>query len=41
MKLEAANDNRRRRTAADEAYTRMVCMLGASVLFVALMWIAG
>jgi len=41
MKRQADNDNRRRRTRADEAYTRMVFMLGAMVLFVAAMWLAG
>ena len=41
MRLEAANDNRRRRTPADAAYDRMVFMLGAMVLFIALTWLAG
>jgi hypothetical protein len=41
MRLEADNDNRRQRRRADEAYARMVLILGASVLFVALMWLAG
>jgi hypothetical protein len=40
MRLEADNDNRRRRTRADEAYARMVFVLGASVLFIAAMWLA-
>jgi hypothetical protein len=40
MRLEASNDNRRRRTRADEQYDVMVIMLGLSVLFVAIMWIA-
>jgi hypothetical protein len=38
MRLEASNDNRRRRTRADEQYDVMVIMLGLSVLFVAIMW---
>jgi hypothetical protein len=39
----AANDNRRvkQRTRADEVYQVMCAGLGASVLFVALMWLAG
>jgi hypothetical protein len=38
LERQAANDNRRvkQRTRADEAYARMVLMLGASVLFVAI-----
>jgi hypothetical protein len=38
--MNHANDNRRQRTRADEAYARMVIMLGASVLFVTAMWLA-
>ena len=41
MRLEADNDNRRRRTRADEQYDMMVIMLGLSVLFVAIMWLVG
>ena len=41
MRLEAANDNRRRRTRADEQYDMMVIMLGLSALFIAAMWLAG
>jgi hypothetical protein len=40
MALEADNDNRRRRTRADEQYDTMVIMLGLSALFVAAMWLA-
>jgi hypothetical protein len=40
MRLEADNDNRRRRTRADEQYGIMVIMLGLSALFVAAMWLA-
>jgi hypothetical protein len=42
MRLEAANDNRRRtqRTRADEQYDMMVIMLGLSALFIAAMWLA-
>jgi hypothetical protein len=40
MRLEADNDNRRRRTRADEQYDMMVIMLGLSALFIAAMWLA-
>jgi hypothetical protein len=35
MRLEADNDNRRRRTRADEQYDVIRILLGVSVLFVA------
>jgi hypothetical protein len=41
MRLEADNDNRRRRTRADEQYDVIRILLGLSVLFVAAMWLAG
>jgi hypothetical protein len=41
MRLEAANDNRRRRTRADEQYDVIRILLGVSVLFVAAMRLAG
>jgi hypothetical protein len=40
MRLEADNDNRRRRTRADEQYDMMVIMLGLSALFIAAMLLA-
>jgi hypothetical protein len=40
MKLKASNDNRRRRTRADEQYEVMVIALGLSVLFITAMWLA-
>ena len=41
LKRQAANDNRLviQRMRADEAYARMVLMLGAAVLFAAMMWV--
>jgi hypothetical protein len=41
MRLEADNDNRRRRTRADEQYDVIRFTLGAMVVFVAIMWLAG
>ena len=41
MRLEADNDNRRRRTRPDEQYDVIRILLGLSVLFVAAMWLAG
>jgi hypothetical protein len=41
LKRQADNDNRRRRTRADERYDMIRIMLGAMVLFVAAMWLAG
>jgi hypothetical protein len=41
IKLEAANDNWRRRTRADEQYDMIRIVLGLSVLFAAIMWLAG
>ena len=43
LERRAANDNRRvkQRTRADEIYLMMWAVLGASVLFVAIMWLAG
>jgi hypothetical protein len=38
LKRQADNDNRRRRTRADEQYDVMVIMLGLSALFIAAMW---
>ena len=41
LERRAANDNRRvkQRTRADEIYLTMCAALGASVLFVAIMWV--
>jgi hypothetical protein len=41
LERRAANDNRRvkQRTRADEIYLMMCAGLGASVLFVAIMWV--
>jgi hypothetical protein len=42
LERQAANDNRPRvkqRTRADEIYLTMCAGLGASVLFVAIMWV--
>jgi hypothetical protein len=41
MKRHADNDNRRRRTRADEQYDVMMISLGLSALFIAAMWLAG
>ena len=43
LERRAANDNRRpsQRTRADEQFTMIGIALGASVLFVAIMWLAG
>ena len=44
LKRRADNDNRPRakqRTRADEVYQAICAVLGASVLFVALMWVLG
>jgi hypothetical protein len=44
LKRQADNNNRLRlkqRTRADEIYQVMCAGLGASVLFVAIMWLAG
>jgi hypothetical protein len=43
LKRRAANDNRRvkQRTRADEVYQVMCAGLGAPVLFIAIMWLAG
>ena len=41
MRLQADNDNRRRRTRADEQYDVIRILLGVSVLFVAAMRLAG
>jgi hypothetical protein len=38
---QAANDNRRQRTRADEQFIMIKIALGASLLFVAIMWLAG
>jgi hypothetical protein len=36
-----ANDNRRKRTPADEQLALIGIVLGAAVLFVTFMWLAG
>jgi hypothetical protein len=41
MKRQVDNDNRRRRTRADEQYDVIRILLGLSALFVAAMWLAG
>jgi hypothetical protein len=43
LERRAANDNRRvkQRTRADEVYQKICAVLGASVLFIAIMWLAG
>ena len=43
MRSRADNDNRRvmQRTRADEVYQAICAVLGASVLFIAIMWLAG
>ena len=41
MKHQADNDNRRRRTRADEQYDVIRIVLGLSALFIAAMWLAG
>ena len=43
LERRAANDNRRvkQRRRADEIYQVMCAVLGASVLFIAIMWLAG
>jgi hypothetical protein len=41
MRLEADNDNRRGRTRADEQFIMIKIALGASLLFIAIMWLAG
>jgi hypothetical protein len=44
LERQADNDNRPRvkqRTRADEIYQVMCAVLGASVLFIAIMWLAG
>jgi hypothetical protein len=39
--MRYANDNPRPRTRADEQFTMLTIALGASVLFIAIMWLAG
>jgi hypothetical protein len=39
--MRYANDNRRRRTPADEQFTLTGVMLGCMVLFVTIAWLAG
>ena len=44
LERQAGNDNRPRvkqRTRADEIYQAICAVLGASVLFIAIMWLAG
>ena len=43
LERRATNDNRRvkQRTRADEVYQAICAVLGASVLFIAIMWLAG
>jgi hypothetical protein len=41
MKRQADNDNRRQRTRADEQFELIRIVLGASVVFIAIMWLAG
>jgi hypothetical protein len=41
LKRQASNDNRRPRTRADEEFIMIKIVLGALVLFTAIMWLAG